>query len=143
MSQTQQVPKLTIEEKSQILKFYEQYKNKVGEVPTEVQGVLQSLNNKLWDIKKHSAATYQEQLAAFELIEKIHTMLGKKFDPSWKPREPKSGQNKSWIASKQQRVQNCNDLKEFLSSPQIQVWNSLNPFEQAQILVAVWGSVKQ
>lgn len=142
MSQTPAL-KITMEEKSQVLKFFEQYKDKLSEVPKDVKDVLQSINNHLWDIKKSDTAEYQDKLAAFELIEKVHLMLGKKFDPTWKPREPnKGGPGKAWTATKQQRIQNCNELKEYLSTD-AKMWNSLSPFEQAQVLALVWGSVKQ
>lgn len=136
--------KVTMEEKSQILKFHEQYKNDLATIPQNVKDILQSLNNKLWDIKKSDKAEYQEKVTAFELIEKIHFLLNKKFDQSWKPKEPKAGgTNKSWTASNEQRIQNCNALKAYLDSPNMQIWNYLSAFEQAQILAKVWGSVKQ
>lgn len=136
--------KVTMEEKSLVLKNHETYKDKKDQIPADVKSILESLKDKFWDIKKNDAAPYESKVEAFDLLEKIHFLLGRNFDKSWAPRQPKSnGSGKAWTTTKEQRVQNCNDLIAYLNSGQMQIWNALGPFEQAQILASVWGSVKQ
>jgi hypothetical protein len=141
---TEKPTKVTMEEKSLVLRTHEQYKDKKDQLPSDVKSILESLKDKFWDIKKNDAASYENKVEAFDLLEKVHFLLGRNFDKSWAPRQPKQGQGKgSWIASNEQRIQNCNALKNYLDSPGMQIWNYLSAFEQAQILAKVWGSVKQ
>ena len=102
---------------------------------------ISKLKEPVWDYYNKKDNPVKGRQQAFDLINKIHTILGfKLLDEKYRPKEKSSYGEKSWIASKEQRITNCNDLTEFLKS--MGVWDSLSPFEQGTILAKVWGSVK-
>lgn len=139
---TDEKPIISKEETDQVVQLFEQYKEKKGAIPSEIKGILAKINDKAWLIKNDKERTYEDKLAAFRIIEKVHTLLERKFDPSWEPKDKsKKGQAQAWIATPEQRRKNCNDLKTFLHDAGI--WDKLTPAEQANVYSSVWGSVKQ
>lgn len=79
---------------------------------------------------------YDKKIEIFDELESLHKYFDFKL-----PKKPwKSNTGKSYVTSKEQRITNCNNLREFLVS--IGTWDSLSPFEHGTILAKVWGSVK-
>lgn len=134
-------PILSKEETDTVTLLFDQYKEKKDCIPTSVKPVLAAINTKAWDIKNDKDRTYEDKLAAFRIIEKVHKLLDRKFDPSWEPKDKsKKSQGQAWIATPAQRKQNCNDLKTFLHD--VGIWEKLKPEDQAKLYAMVWGSVK-
>lgn len=138
---TDEKPIISKEETDQVTVLFEQYKEKKGAIPSEIKGMLAKINDKAWLIKNDKDRTYEDKLAAFKIIEMVHKLLDRKFDPSWEPKDKsKKPQGQAWIATPAQRKQNCQDFKTFLH--EIGLWEKLGAIDQAKVYAAVWGTVK-
>jgi len=106
---------------------------------SETLQLLQNRRKELADIFWHKTADkfdtpYEKKMEIFDELTLLHKYFGYKL-----PKKP--FQPKSYIISKNQREDNCNDMISYLKK--MTVWNSLSPFEQGTIIAKIWGSVKQ
>lgn len=103
--------------------------------------LLQELTTQAWEIAKDKNIEVEKRKQAYELIQKLHEMLNRKFDVNWIPKGDGKSRGQTFIATKEQRAENCNNFAQYLKSAKI--WEFLKPEEPAQVLAIVWGSLRQ
>lgn len=138
MSQTQ---KITPEEIAQINTFHEVWKKDPKLVTAEMRKYCIDRKDKLWEIKKDPATSFEERVKVFAVIEQVCHMLGIQVKEEWRPKEGKGRGGGTFIATPEQREANCNALMKYLKD-KMKLWDHLSPFEQGQILSNAWGPVK-
>ena len=132
---------LSIEDKEKIKQFYILFKSSPKSSPKDITDEMRKFisekNEVLWSIKKDVKIPMKEREEAFDLMKLTHEILGRQFKEEWRPGNG-NGQ-KTFIASTEQRIKNCEEFKKYLGS----FWYSLNAYQQAFIISQVWGSVRQ
>jgi len=138
MAQTEFI--LTIDDKAKVFEFHKLFKVDPKSITEEARKWMMPVNNIAWEIAKNNSKTIDERNFAYDVIEKIHEMLGRKFDASWRPKEGKKGGGNWKPLTKEQRAQNCKDFIEFMKSLGVAVYPE-HP-EGLQALAMIWGPTK-
>lgn len=136
-----EIIKITDKEKDQVTEFNKLFKIAPTQITEEIRKVLKAINEKAWNIAKEKTLAVEDRIAAHDIIKSIHEILGMKYDDNWKPKASSgSGGNRgTWIATKEQRKENCEDFIKYVG---VTVWNNLTPFEIAMCLAKIWGPLK-
>lgn len=130
---------ISTEEKLKLSDFHKIFKADPKSVTPEMRSFVMGINDKAWLIDKDEKLPLAERVAAFDLIRMCHEILARNFQESWKPKEKgKGGPGQTYIASAEQRKQNCEAFKTYLGA----TFHALTPFEQAVALANVWGTWK-
>lgn len=125
--------KITMEEKAQVIKLFDQFKDNPSGIPGEIKTILTSINDKAWIIKNNVENPIHDRQSAFEVIEKIHKLLGRKFDPAWAPKEKGKGPGRR-VVTLAERQSNCDAFKTYLEKNV-----KCSPDFMAMALSNVWG----
>jgi hypothetical protein len=135
-----ETPIITQQEKDQITEFYKLFKASPKDVTQQMRVTMNPILEKAWSIASNKTLAIDDRIKAHDIIKPIHDMLGKPYDDNWKPKASSSGRGGgTYIATKEQRKQNCNDFIAYVGPT---VWNCLTPYEIAAVLANVWGPVK-
>jgi|SRR6185312_8213495 len=133
-----QVTKLTPEEINKIKEFFSVWKADPKSVTNEMRKYCIDRKDVLWTMKKDQNSSYEDKLAVFEIIEMVYQMLAIPIKEEWRPKKG-GGKGQTFIATPELRQANCNAFISYIGKT---LWNSLTPFEQAQIMAKIWGGVR-
>ena len=138
MSQSTESQKVSNEDMNKIKSFHSIWKTDPKLVTNEIRKFCIDRKDSLWIMKKDQNSTYEDKLAVFEIIEMVYNMLAIPIKEEWRPKKG-GGKGQTFIATPELRKQNCDAFVNYVGKT---LWNSLTPFEQAQIFARIWGGVR-
>ncbi len=100
------------------------------------------LRTDVWNYFNKKSNPIEGRQEAFDLINKIHTILGYKLlEGQFKPEQTTKPEKPEWdtSTSTDDRIQHCKDFISFLNSKDIP-FSELEPSHQAVILSNIWGT---